>query len=141
MAKRIMVDTGFWYALYENRDAYHEEALILADVLAYHHLILPWPCLYETLNTRFVKRHDWMASFTLYITRQNTTRLPDEDYRHHALESLLRSPRTQPSRSLVDEVIRLALRDPKLKIDALVTFNPFDFQDICYAKNIELVSA
>ena len=41
--------------------------------------------------------------------------------------------------SLVDEVIRLALMDPNVKIDAMVTFNPSDFFDICQSRHIELI--
>ena len=58
MAKNLLLDTGFWYALYEVRDSHHEDAQILADLLDLHNLVLPWPCLYETLNTRFVKRRE-----------------------------------------------------------------------------------
>jgi predicted nucleic acid-binding protein len=139
MAKNLLLDTGFWYALYDNRDSYHEDAQILADLLDIHNLVLPWPCLYETLNTRFVKRREWLDSFAAYANRINTVQLSDETYRHHALSKIFRNPTPWLSLSLVDEVIRLALLDPNIKIDAMVTFNPSDFYDICRLRRIELL--
>lgn len=139
MAKNLLLDTGFWYALYESKDSHHEDAQILADLLDLHNLVLPWPCLYETLNTRFVKRREWLDSFAAYATRGNTVQLSDETYRHHALGRVIKNPKPWLPLSLVDEVIRLALLDPNIKIDAMVTFNPRDFHDICYSRNIELI--
>ncbi len=43
------------------------------------------------------------------------------------------------SLSLVDEVIRSALLDTDVKIDAMITFNPRDFYDICSDRRIELI--
>jgi hypothetical protein len=142
MAKNLLLDTGFWYALYESRDSHHEDARNLADLLEIHNLVLPWPCLYETLNTRFIKRREWLKSFAIYATRESTVRLSDEMYRHHALGRVLKDPTPTPwlTLSLVDEVIRSVLLDPTVKIDAMVTFNPKDFRNICYSRNIELIS-
>lgn len=45
------------------------------------------------------------------------------------------------SLSLVDWVIILAMEDRKTKIDAMVTFNPGDFRDVCHSRRIELISS
>ena len=37
--------------------------------------------------------------------------------------------------SLVDRVIRRALSDVNVRIDALITFNPADFADVCKRHN------
>ena len=140
MGKNLLLDTGFWFALYDARDSHHEDAEILTDLLDLHNLVLPWPCLYETLNTRFVRRREWLDSFSAYATRINTVQLSDETYRNHALGKVLMNPAPWSSISLVDEVIRLALIDPSLKIDAMLTFNPYDFHDICQSRGIELIS-
>lgn len=42
--------------------------------------------------------------------------------------------------SLVDLIIRAMLLDVNLRIDALITFNSADFEDICWKKNIELLT-
>ncbi|MGC9193974.1 MAG: hypothetical protein ACP5IL_00800 [Syntrophobacteraceae bacterium] len=70
MAKKLLVDTGFWYALYDNRDGRHQDAQNLAD---------------------------W--------------------------------------------VIRLAVEDRNTKIDAIITFNPKDFLDVCQRSGVELLSS
>jgi predicted nucleic acid-binding protein len=141
MAKNLLLDTGFWYALYDDRDSHYEDARILVDLLDLHNLIIPWPCLYETLNTRFVKRREWLESFSAYVMRNNTVHLPDDEYRPHALGRVFRSQTPWLSVSLVDEVIRSALLDPNIKIDAMITFNQSDFYDICYPRNIELIGS
>lgn len=139
MAKNLLLDSGFWYALYDDRDSHYEDAQILVDLLDLHNLIIPWPCLYETLNTRFVRRRAWLNSFSAYAMRKNTVQLADDEYRSHALERVFKSQPPWPSLSLVDEVIRSALLDPNIKIDAMITFNETDFHDICYSRNIELI--
>ncbi|MFZ0927855.1 MAG: hypothetical protein WAN11_04610 [Syntrophobacteraceae bacterium] len=140
MAKNLLVDTGFWYALYDGGDSHHEDAQILADLLDQFNLVLPWPCLYETLNTRFVKRRHWLDGFSAYANHANTVRLSDEAYRDDALRKVFKSPTPWLSLSLVDWVIRLALDDRDTKIDAMVTFNRGDFFDICQSRDIELIS-
>lgn len=141
MAKNLLLDTGFWYALYDERDSHYEGAQILAELLLdFNNLVIPWPSLYETLNTRFIRRRAWLESFATYLTRINTVRLPDEMYRQYALGSVLRNQTRGRSLSLVDAIIRLALEDPDVKIDAMVTFNQADFYDTCASRNIELIS-
>jgi predicted nucleic acid-binding protein len=140
MAKNLLPDTGFWYALYDARDDHHEDAQILADLLEVYNLVLPWPCLYETLNTRFVKRREWVAKFSKLANQSSTVQLSDETYRYDALQRVFRSPTPWLSLSLVDVVIRLALLDPAAKIDAMITFNPTDFYDVCQPRRIELIS-
>jgi len=126
MAKRVLLDTCFWFALYEARDAHHEEALILAEDLAFDNLVIPWPCLYETLNTRFVGRAERLASFRGLLRRQNVTLLMDEPYRERALVSVFEPRRGGMQVSLVDAVIREMLRDLSIRLD------------LCAIRNIEL---
>ena len=56
MSKNLLLDSGFWYALYDVRDPFHERANTFATYLDFYTLVIPWPSLYETLNTRFVRR-------------------------------------------------------------------------------------
>jgi predicted nucleic acid-binding protein len=119
MAKNLLVDTGFWYALYDSTDSHHEDAKTLADLLDQYNLVLPWPCLYETLNTKFVKKRHWLDGFFAYASHANTVRLSDEAYRDDALRKVFKSPIPWLSLSLVDWVIRLALYDRNTKIDAM----------------------
>ncbi len=136
MALNILLDTGFWFALYDKRDQYHDDALLLSTYLEPHRLIIPWPSLYETLNTRFVRHPEWLVAFETIVKRPAVERLPDEPYREKALESVF----SKSQYSLVDMIIREILMDVSIKIDAILTFNPSDFRDICAQRNIELLS-
>jgi predicted nucleic acid-binding protein len=133
----ILVDTGFWYALYREKDQHHSQAQSMQKYLEpVHNIILPYPVLYETLNTTFVEQKNWMFGFSEMLNRTTTILISDEPYKEKALSSVL----TETSRpmSLVDRVIRLMLDDDNLNINALITFNAGDFIDLCRNKRIEL---
>ena len=57
MANRILVDTGFWYAVFNKQDCHTGEAEILMDKYfdkpAYE-IFVPFPTMYELLRTIFV---------------------------------------------------------------------------------------
>lgn len=138
MAKNIILDSGYWFALYEEKDQYHEEAMLVSEYLHPHTLVLPWPSLYETLNTRFVRRNVWLSSFQAILTHRNSVQLPDDKYKHNAMSSIFLQTKSHKKFSLVDLVIREILLDVDINIDAIVTFNASDFEDICWKKNIEI---
>ena len=139
LAKRVLLDTGFWFALYDRRDRHYGVAGRLAESIFACQVILPWPSLYETLNTRFVRRIDWLASFRLLIGRRNVSKLEDGVYRERALAQALATGRTEGSLSLVDRVIREMLADRSVRVDALVTFNRPDFADVCAKRKIQIL--
>ena len=139
--KNLLLDSGFWYALYDARDPFHEQANAFAKYLDFYTLVIPWPALYETLNTRFVRHPEWLRPFEQYVQRSSSVRLPDESYRDIALDSVLRIVRGWRPISLVDMVIRLMLADLNIKIDVMVTFNQNDFADICATRQIALISS
>lgn len=138
MSKNVIFDSGFWYAFYDERDSYHNNAIILGDYLQIHNLIIPWPILYETLNTRFVRKNSWLVGFENLIKSSNVLKLSDEMYRNKAVELVFSENKRGKSYSLVDLVIREVLQDRKVKVDAIVTFNPKDFFDICLLRNLEI---
>ena len=56
----LLVDTGYFFALFNSRDQYHEKAVEKQEWLDELPIALPWPILYETLNTRFVKNSEYI---------------------------------------------------------------------------------
>jgi hypothetical protein len=54
------------------------------------------------------------------------------------LEEIRTPSKSHRALSLVDAVLRLVLVDRNVKIDALITFNPGDFSDICQRSGIEV---
>lgn len=136
--KTAVVDTGFWFALFDRRDQYHAQARTKAELLNSLNLILPWPCLYETLNTRFVKNQLTVEAFERLVKRPNVIFADDTKYREAAFNQIAR-PANKRVISLVDIVIRYILEDVNIRTDCLLTFNQRDFVDVCHARQIELL--
>lgn len=140
MAQNVLVDSGFWFALYNSRDQYHSKAEEIFSVIEEFRKIIPWPTLYEVVNTRFVKkkRH---KMFEKIIKQSTTIKISDFQYRNSALDFVNNASVNYRNYSLVDVIIRNMLKDANLKIDVLVTFNPIDFNDICIPRSIEMLNA
>ena len=139
-AKTILVDSGFWLALYDQRDAYHRQAIQRDDVLLRANILIPWPSLYETFNTRFAKNMAAVKSFEALLRQPHVELLVDEPYRLDALDIAfsMSVTRSRPM-SLVDAVIRLILEDVSVLKHGLLTFNAGDFTDLCGKHRIELL--
>ena len=139
MSNKILIDTGFWFALYFPKDQYHEQSLELFDLISINaSILIPWPTLYETLNTRFVKQKDVMRKFEKVLYNSETLLIDDKYLKDNALEAIFsdRFIFTRPKVSLVDAYIREIIADESFKIDYLFTFNPDDFRDICAYRKI-----
>lgn len=138
--ERALTDSGIWYALFDRRDPYFAQAQEKVEYLDLCHVVLPWPILYETLRTRFVRNVPALRRFEIYLKKPHITLLEDALYRDAALDLTMDSSinRSRPL-SLVDCVLRLMLDDVNTKIDYLITFNPGDFADVCRSRGIELI--
>lgn len=137
----IIIDTGYWYALFDSRDKYHTDANNLAEYLEIGNILIPYPTLYESLNTRFSKRREWMEEFEKIILRENVTLIDDSDYKESALNLTFETTLLQNRPiSLVDTVIRIMLDDKNLKVDYLLSFNIGDFFDICQKRRIQFIN-
>jgi len=137
----ILIDSCIWYALLDKSDPNYSRAKTMKDYFDIGNIVMVYPVLYETLNTRFVKRNDWVNIFNQYVQKNTTVLLHDEKYKHNALEKTIESAMgiNRPM-SMVDMCIRMILDDVNIKIDALITFNVGDFIDVCHNKGIELIS-
>lgn len=136
--KTVIIDTGFWYAFYNARDQYHEEAEKKADLLETSTILVQWPCLYETFNSRFAKNTLAVRHFEKILRQARVVRLSDEPYRESAPELAIASIATR-SFALVDMVIRLILDDINVRKHGLLTFNQRDFGDLCRKHQIEML--
>jgi predicted nucleic acid-binding protein len=137
----IIVDTSFWIALFNPRDADHATASNKAFILNQARLIFPWPMLYETLNTRLVKNRSGIARINALIKGPNTVLFDDVEYRRFALQATMHESQTTRVRaiSLVDMIIRFVIDDPNVRIAALLTFNEADFSDVCRRRQVEIL--
>src|SRR5712664_2647007 len=129
MLRKIVADSGFWIALFNERDDYHVAARAIEDFFPFHSLLVPWPTLYEALNTRLIRRPHDVARLKLFLAMPSTILIEDDAYKETSLQFVL-AGQVQPY-SLVDQVVRSMLADVSLSIDAFIGFNPRDFFDIC----------
>jgi predicted nucleic acid-binding protein len=138
MPKNVVIDTGFWFALFNINDDHHQRALKIEKSIYLHSkFLMPWPTLYETLNTKFVGHEKWCKQLQRYLNEKTTEKIDDVKYRNGAIAKACNPKRPL---SVTDYIIRCILDDPNVKTDALVTFNEKDFSDVCLKRNIELVS-
>lgn len=137
---RLLVDSGFFFALFNPRDQHHSEACEKQEWLEIASVVVPWPILYETVNTRFTRSPDRIARFESIVhDRRRTEFVDDSPYREDALDQVLvRSKQGHPI-SLVDAVLNSILADDKVRIDAMLTFNASDFIGVCSAKGVEIL--
>jgi predicted nucleic acid-binding protein len=137
----VLVDTGIWYAICDGRDGKlsKEDVRTLYDRISLHTILLPWPILYETLRTRFVRNTIALEKFHRELKLPNVAFVDDAPYRDGALNLTIESSlrRNRPL-SFVDCLIRLLVDDPNLKITYLATLNARDFADVCQQRRIEL---
>lgn len=140
IAKFVLLDSGFWIALYDPADGHHSAARELLGQIDGARLVLPWPILYEVLRTRFVRRRDVVRAFVRRARAPQAEQIDDAPYREQALAVVFdfAAGHERPV-SLVDMVLRLMLDDVALRIDGLVTFNVRDFADVCRRRRIEIL--
>lgn len=137
MDKFILVDSCYWFGLLDPKDQYHNQAKELANIISDSKLIIPFPSLYEVLNSKFIKNEIGLKTLENLIKSDKIFFIYDEAYRDSAIKNVYEIHRSPiPKISLVDSIIREILKDINVKIDALVTFNIKDFKDVCDKRNV-----
>ncbi|MDH5414634.1 MAG: hypothetical protein OEW87_10895 [Flavobacteriaceae bacterium] len=139
--KAAIVDTGVWYAMFSKRDPYHPQAKINEEYFSIFTIVLPWPIIYETLRSKFVKNFDALKLFENFLKKPNLEFVEDNLFRKKAFElSLHSSLRLKRPLSMHDCLIRIMIEDKNLNIKGLFTFNDKDFLDVCTQNNVEIIS-
>lgn len=134
------MDSGFFFALFDQRDSHHASAIEMEEWLERFPVVIPWPILYETINTRFVRRPTTIVRFETILRRPDTELLDDSRYRRDAYEETLeQAKRGYGARSLVDSVLCAVLADTNVRISAMLTFNQRDFANLCASRRIEIL--
>lgn len=121
----VLLDSGFWIALLDPNDEPQkvEDAERIAKQIEGERLIVPYPTLYEFVSSR-LSRREAVYQFESLISQPNVEPLPDTKYRQRALENFfINNRRLRNDLSLVDEVIKLIIRDKNIKIDFIATFD------------------
>ena len=142
MAKIILADTGFWLGLIDTNDQYHEDAQTIAGLIEQgeYLVVMPWPCLYETISTTLTRRRQQLILLEQYLSRPTISLFEDNEYKNSALQQVFNYNRRGFTYSLTDQVMREILKDVNVKVDFFITFNKKDFQDICDQRRIDIFS-
>ena len=138
--ERVLVDSGFFIALFNERDQHHASARRLEEWLDFVPIVLPWPILYETVNTRLARRPEILARFGAIARSPETALLDDSLYREGSFATVL-AQEANVRLSLVDAVLCNIIEDANVAISAMLTFNERDFLAVCHQHNVELLNA
>lgn len=133
--KNVLVDSGYFFALMNRRDAHHEEAVASRKWLDKLRIVLPWPILYESLNTRFMRKSAWVREFEGIMDRAEL--IDDRPYRDRILDAAFTNTGFRAELSLVDRVIMEVAQDKNVRVRAMLTFNHRDFAVFCAHNRIE----
>ena len=137
---RVLVDTGFFIALFNERDQHHASARRLEEWLDFVPIVLPWPILYETVNTRLARQPQNLAKFGAIVRLPETLLLDDAPYREDSFAAVLAQNPARGPLSLVDAVLCNVIEDVNVPISAMLTFNDRDFLAVCHENNVELIN-
>ena len=137
--KRIIIDTCVWYACFDKTDSNYQYSDKILKILNLHDIIIPFPTLYETINTRFVKNnYGQMDRLFSFINNPSKVYLVDDSsYKDKAKSIVFSSLNRNKSYSLVDMIIRLMMEDISLGEIAVMTFNVGDFVGV---NNTEIIN-
>lgn len=137
--KRLIVDSCVWFALLDESDDKHGYADKIQRGLSLNELIIPFPTLYETINTRLTRNeyHQMEGLFEHLYRDGYVTLVPDDSYKDRALQIVNENISANKTYSLVDMIIRLMMEDKTLGELAVFTFNIKDFVGI---NNVEIIS-
>jgi predicted nucleic acid-binding protein len=131
----VLADTGFWIALFCKRDAHHQTAKGLSATVL-DNVYMPWPLMYEALNTRMVKNPNFVSGFARHAFATDR-RIDDTKYRDECVRRTIDDSKRRPM-SLVDRVVRAIIDDSDMQIGTLLTFNDGDFVDVCRIRGVEM---
>ena len=121
----IIIDSCFWIALYNPQKHTHltKDIEYISDFIENENIIIPFPSLYEFLNSKFSRRSD-VERFKKLISKPNYIKLDDTLYKFNALDNFFENAiYGNNDVSLVDEIIKEIIIDQKIKIDYLISFD------------------
>lgn len=102
--------------------------------------LIPFPTLYEAINTKLLKsKNRTKANWFLKQLQANPRfiKVPDDKYKDDAY-LLTVNDDNHRGFSLVDMIIRVMMEDDQLKINSLLTFNIEDFVDVAARRGISI---
>ena len=139
MKKHLLIDTGFWIGLADDRDQHHQDALDLIETVQRHKILVPWPITYEVLRTKHTKRFQYLEAIKKALAHFNCIFVEDAPYREECLAACLNQRHGGRGFSLVDMILRSIIDGYHHEISHFITFNPRDFYDICGQRQVGIL--
>ena len=139
--KTILLDTGYWIALFspekekEKQDIVERVSKLIDE--NNHSIIIPFPTLYEFLNSKLSRKGKF--NFESELSKKKYVKIYDNDYREKALKNFTSQfLLTNMDISLVDEIIKEMIDDGNLKTDKIVTFDN-SLKNYARSMNVEII--
>lgn len=121
----VIVDSCFWIALYNPDKHVHlnDDIDFISDFIENENILVPFPTLYEFLNSKFSRKQD-VNNFKQLLNRPNYIKIEDTSYKNKALNDFFeKSISGKTDVSLVDECIKQIIDDKSYRIDYLISFD------------------
>lgn len=138
--KTLIIDTCFWIALFSpEKEPQHQEIVeLVIDVIDNHKILIPYPTLYEFLDSKFYRKGR-LNQFYKDLAKPNFEKIDDSKYKEKALSNFfIKSKQTNQDVSFVDEVIKEMIDDVNLKTDFIITFDKA-LENYAYSKNVKSI--
>ena len=138
--KYLLFDTCFWFGLLCPQDSDHQKAeqMFKEFVNSEVRILVPYPTLYETLNTEFVDNKMILYEFNRILSdKEHVILVDDEKYKDNAYDKTIRQHKDTKV-SLVDNIIMEIARANEIKVDGIVSFNERDFGPFCKERQMTL---
>jgi hypothetical protein len=148
--KRFLADTGYLLALCGDEARRTPAAKRTFDSLLSGRgnvLLVPWPILYEGLNSEFADNRSWMDRLARSWDKLQRSKkfefVDDAPYRQQCFEEFSGIASERHGRfetlSLVDRILMDLLEDRSKPIEAFLTFDLRDFGNFCGKRGIEII--
>lgn len=138
--KRLIFDSCYWFAFFNEKDQYHHLANQMADTFNSPSIkiLIPFPSMYETLNTAFVDNKSRLKRLSEILSNHEKVEfIFDDEYKDNAYRNTI-GQENGCKVSLVDSIILEMLEDKNFAIDGVVTFNSRDFAEPCHILQKEM---
>lgn len=140
--KTLIIDTGFWIALFNPEKEIEKQEIvsIIFDNLNNYQILIPFPTLYELLNSKFSRKKDLIVRFQEELNKPNYIKIDDTEYKQKALSNFFyrKSNHYSEDISFVDEVIKEMIDDVNLKTDFIITFDRA-LENYALSKNVKII--
>ena len=139
--KTLIVDTGYWIELFNpGLNPQNQEIIeLISDVIHEYQVLIPYPTLYELLNSKFSRNH-LTNNFKDELSKARYIKIDDTEYKVRALNNFLEKNQYVHSEdvSFVDEIIKEMIDDVNLKTDFIITFDRA-LENYALSKNVKTI--